>query len=207
MNARDEVLERVRAANTAAGSSAPAVPRSYRTTDDRPRAELLDLLEHRLVDYKATVRRGSDVTELVATALTERGLTSLVVPHGVPDEWRAGLPGAVRQVVDDPPLTAVELDGIGGVLTGCRLAVAETGTLVLDGGLDQGRRLLSLVPDYCLAVVRADQVVGGVPQAVAALDPSRPLTWVSGPSATSDIELSRVEGVHGPRTLDVLLLG
>jgi L-lactate dehydrogenase complex protein LldG len=92
------------------------------------------------------------------------------------------------------------------VLTGCRIAVAETGTLVLDGGAGQGRRMLSLVPDYCLVVVEAAQIVGSVPEAVAVLDPTRPLTWVSGPSATSDIELSRVEGVHGPRTLEVLLL-
>jgi L-lactate dehydrogenase complex protein LldG len=109
-------------------------------------------------------------------------------------------------VSDDPPLTPTELDRVDGILTGCRLAIAETGTLVLDGGPDQGRRVLSLVPDYCLAVVRIDQVVAGVPQAVAALDPTRPLTWVSGPSATSDIELDRVEGVHGPRNLVVLIV-
>lgn len=206
MSARDAVLGRIRSANAAAGSRAPVVPRDYRATDDRPAAALLELLEHRLVDYKATVHRGADVGALISTVLGERGLSSLVVPSGVPDTWRAALPAGVRIVGDEPPLTAVELDGIGGVLTGCRLAIAETGTLVLDGGPDQGRRLLSLVPDYCLAVVRPDQVVAGVPQAVAALDPTRPLTWVSGPSATSDIELSRVEGVHGPRTLDVLLL-
>lgn len=207
MSAREEVLTRIRTAHAAAPASAPTVWRNYRVADDRSPAGLLDLLEDRLVDYRATVRRGTDVSELVRTALVERGLGSLVVPMGVPDAWRRGVPPAVRQVSDEPPLTAVELDGIGGVLTGCRVAIAETGTLVLDAGPDQGRRMLSLVPDYCLAVVRAEQVVGGVPEAVALLDPARPLTWISGPSATSDIELNRVEGVHGPRTLDVLLVG
>ncbi len=207
MSARDEVLGRIRAAHAVAPFPPPAVRRDYRTTDGRSDPELLDLLEDRLVDYRATVRRGTDVVELVRTALRDRGPATLVVPAGVPDEWRRGVPPDVRQVGDEPPLTADELDGIDGVLTGCRVAIAETGTLVLDAGPDQGRRLLSLVPDYCLAVVRPEQVVGGVPQAVAQLDPRRPLTWVSGPSATSDIELDRVEGVHGPRTLDVLLLG
>jgi L-lactate dehydrogenase complex protein LldG len=207
MSAREEVLGRIREAHRRAPMPPPHVPRDYRRDDGRPRDELLDLLERRLVDYRATVRRGTDAGETIAAVLASRGLPSLVLPDGIPDAWRRAVPASVQRVSDDPPLSATDLDGIGGVLTGCRLAIAETGTLVLDGGPDQGRRMLSLVPDYCLVVVRAEQVVGGVPQAVAALDPSRPLTWVSGPSATSDIELDRVEGVHGPRTLDVVLLG
>ena len=211
MNAREEMLQRIRTAHAAAARSPhetppPSVARDYRRTDERTQAELVDLLEERLIDYKAVVHRGSDAAT-IADVLERRALSSLVVPDGVPEAWRDGIPDDVRQVHDDPPLDAVQLDRIDGVLTGCRLAIAETGTLVLDGGRDQGRRLLSLVPDFCLAVVRTEQVVAGVPQAVAALDPTRPLTWVSGPSATSDIELDRVEGVHGPRTLDVVLLG
>jgi L-lactate dehydrogenase complex protein LldG len=167
---------------------------------------MLDLLTERLVDYRANVRRGPDVAALIAAALVERGLSTLVVPAGIREPWRAAIPPTVRVRADDPPLTAGELDRVDGVLTGCRVAIAETGTLVLDAGPDQGRRMLSLVPDYCLAVVRPDQVVPAVPDAVARLDPTRPLTWISGPSATSDIELSRVEGVHGPRTLEVLVL-
>jgi L-lactate dehydrogenase complex protein LldG len=208
MNARDEVLSRIRAAHRAAPMPPPVIPRDYRHTDPRSPAELADLLEHRLVDYRATVHRAApaDVGRTVARIVASRELESLVVPAGVPDRWRTALPASVRQVSDVPPLSAVELDAVGGTLTGCRVAVAETGTLVLDGGPGQGRRMLSLVPDYCLVVVEAAQIVGSVPEAVTVLDASRPLTWVSGPSATSDIELSRVEGVHGPRTLDVLIL-
>lgn len=206
MSAREEVLARIRAAHAAAPVPPPPLLRNYRRTVERSRTELVDLLEERLIDYKAVVHRGRDAST-IADVLSRRALASLVVPVGVPEDWRAAVPGPVRQIDDDPPLRATDLDRIDGVLTGCRLAIAETGTLVLDGGPDQGRRLLSLVPDYCLVVVRADQVVAGVPQAVAALDPTRPLTWVSGPSATSDIELDRVEGVHGPRTLDVVLFG
>jgi L-lactate dehydrogenase complex protein LldG len=116
----------------------------------------------------------------------------------------------VELVVDDPPLSAAELDAVDGVLTGCALGIAETGTIVLDGGARSGRRVLTLVPDYHLCVVEAASIVAGVPDAVAALAAAaaegRPITLVSGPSATSDIELDRVEGVHGPRTLDVLVV-
>jgi L-lactate dehydrogenase complex protein LldG len=120
-------------------------------------------------------------------------------------------PDGVELVADDPPLGAGDLDAVDGVLSGCALAIAETGTIVLDGAGASGRRALTLVPDLHLCVVRADQVVPAVPDAVAALEPAahdgRPITFVSGPSATADIELNRVQGVHGPRTLDVFVVG
>jgi L-lactate dehydrogenase complex protein LldG len=130
-----------------------------------------------------------------------RNLSRIVVPDGFPAEWLPEV-DAVREPVDTPTL-----DQVSAVITTCRVAIAETGTIVLDAGPGMGPRALTLVPDYHLVVVRAEQVVAGVPDAVAALDPTRPLTWISGPSATSDIELNRVEGVHGPRTLDVVLVG
>ena len=123
------------------------------------------------------------------------------MPDGFPDGW---LPDGIELVHE--PATVDQLDNAGGVVTTCAVAVAETGTIVLDAGPGQGARALTLVPDYHLVVLRAEQVVAIVPDAVAVLDATRPLTWISGPSATSDIELNRVEGVHGPRTLDVLLL-
>jgi L-lactate dehydrogenase complex protein LldG len=209
MSARDEVLARVRAA-LADGPAPPAVDRSYRTADRPPDLAgeaLLERLVERLVDYRALVRRSTTamVAASVVAALTERGARRVVLPDGILpaglDRPRAG----IELIGDDPPLTPAQLDGLDGVLTGCAVAIAETGTIVLDGGPGQGRRALSLVPDYHLVVVTAAQVVGGVPEAVARLDPTRPLTWISGPSATSDIELDRVEGVHGPRTLEVIL--
>ena len=144
------------------------------------------------------------LAETIAGALARRNVTRLVVPAGVPAAW---LLDPNVGIGDDPPLSHAQLDALDGTLTGCAVAIAETGTVVLDAGPDQGRRALSLLPDYHLCVVRADQVVGDVPEALRRLDPRRPLTWISGPSATSDIELQRVEGVHGPRILDVVIVG
>jgi L-lactate dehydrogenase complex protein LldG len=204
--ARDEVLARIRGA-LGPDPQVPAVTRGYRTSGEHApgAAELLDLLQDRLVDYKAGVTRctadelpGAIAEVLARTAPDGR----LVVPPGLPEEWT----GAADVLRDDATTSTDQLDTVAGVVTACAVAVAETGTIVLDAGPDQGRRALSLVPDLHLCVVRADQVVQTVPEAVARLEATRPLTWISGPSATSDIELNRVEGVHGPRTLEVLLV-
>jgi L-lactate dehydrogenase complex protein LldG len=208
MNAREEVLARIR---TALGPDRPApveIPRHYRSTDDRPAAELLDVLVNRLEDYRATVLRCTppEIAATVAAAL-ETGLgagwapADVVVAPGLPAEWR---PAGVREDDGGPPVALAEA---AAAVTGVAVAIAETGTLVLDATPLSGRRALSLLPDCLVCVVEAAQVVGGVPEALARLNPVRPLTMVSGPSATSDIELERVEGVHGPRTLVVVLAG
>ena len=198
-SAREEVLGRIRRA-LADRPVPPEVPRDYRHAGDLAEDARLDLLTDRLVDYKAGVRRctAPQLLDTLVEALADRGAARIVVPPGLP--W--DVPGAVP----DDGLTADDIDRVDGVVTACAVAVAETGTIVLDCSPDQGRRLITLVPDYHLCVVRADQVVQTVPEAVARLDPGRPLTWISGPSATSDIELKRVEGVHGPRTLEVVLV-
>jgi L-lactate dehydrogenase complex protein LldG len=209
MNAREEILGRVRTA-VGNGAAPPPVARRYRTAE-QPRElaadELVEQLVDRLVDYRALVRRSTTalVAASVVAALTERGARRVAVPDGILPAGLDRLEPGIELVGDDPPLAAAQLDGLDGVLTGCAVAIAETGTIVLDGGAGQGRRILSLVPDYHLVVVTAAQVVAGVPEALARLDPTRPQTWISGPSATSDIELDRVEGVHGPRTLEVIL--
>ena len=164
-----------------------------------------DLVAHfaeRVADYRATVVHcePGDVATSVAAALPTGA--RVVVPPGLPAEITIGF-----DVEVDDGLSATELDAIDAVITCCRIAIAETGTIVLDHAPDQGRRALTLVPDRHVCVVRADQVVADVPDAVAGLDPDRPLTWISGPSATSDIELDRVEGVHGPRVLHVIVVG
>lgn len=214
-SAREEVLARVRTAlggdHVGPGGPPPLVPRTYRRTDGRAAGDpaLLDRLVDRLEDYRATVHRcqTGQVGKVVANVLQRRGSQHLVLPVGVPADWTA--PAAARGVLlrpDEPRLDVATLDGSDSVLTGCAVAVADTGTIVLDAGPDQGRRALTLVPDHHVCVVRAEQVVGLVPEALPRLNPTRPLTWVSGPSATSDIELDRVEGVHGPRMLEVVLL-
>ncbi|MEV4380599.1 LUD domain-containing protein [Streptosporangium sp. NPDC049644] len=199
---RELILSRIRSA--VAGAGDVEITRAYRTSPDPARATgLVELLAERVADYRAVVHvvDEGEAAATIAAALARRGATRLVVPEGLPSEWVPGEP-----VTDDPPLSAAELDGVDGVVTGCAVAIAETGTIVLDAGPGQGRRALTLVPDYHLCVVRAGQIVAGVPEAVGRLDPSRPLTWISGPSATSDIELNRVEGVHGPRTLEVVVI-
>ena len=210
MSARDDVLGRVRAA-LGAGGAVPEVPREYRGAGRIGPAGAPDVVDRfcaRVEEYRATVRRVSagELAEAVAARCREQGARRLAVPVGGPD----GIEG-VELVVDDPPLPVAELDAVDGVLTGCALGIAETGTIVLDGGPRSGRRALTLVPDYHLCIVEAASIVAGVPDAVAALAgvarEGRPITLVSGPSATSDIELDRVEGVHGPRTLDVLVVG
>ena len=202
MTARERILGRVRAA--VAGAPEVEIPRGYRTAGDD--AGRVGLFAERVRDYRAIVHvvPAHEVAATIARVLAHRGARRVVVPGGLPEEWLAAAPGLER-LLDDPPLGAGDLDAADGVVTGCAAGVAETGTIVLDAGPGQGRRALTLLPDYHLCVVRAAQVVASVPEAVARLDPSRPLTWISGPSATSDIELNRVEGVHGPRTLEVVV--
>ncbi len=202
MSAREDILRRIRGANGAAGHPAPPeVPREYhRTGAHAPGSPaVLELLVDRLQDYKATVIDARDgVHAAIRTALD--GVTGpVLVPPGLPGGW---WPEGVVDAGFSPP----ELDGYAAVVTACAAACAVTGTIALDGSPDQGRRAITLVPDVHVCVVRAEQVVETVPELLARLDPTRPTTFISGPSATSDIELERVEGVHGPRTLAVVVV-
>lgn len=211
--AKGTILSRIRSAlrdvpRTERPDDVP-VARAYRTADDAPRHALVERFVDRLIDYKARVRTVSPdtVPQAIAEACAARSVRRLVVPHDLPDAW---LPAGVEVLRDAGDASYAALDASDGVLTGCALGVAQTGTIVLDSGPSQGRRAISLVPDYHLCVVRAEQIVGLLPEAIAALQKAasagQPLTFISGPSATSDIELSRVEGVHGPRTLEVLIV-
>ncbi|UCM86614.1 LutC/YkgG family protein [Streptomyces marincola] len=209
MSSRDLVLGRIRRAlaDVPRGERPEdvPVPRDYLATHSP--ADAVELLAENLADYRAVVHRAdaAGLPGLVARLLAARDAQTVVVPPGLPEEWLAATNAA--RVADTADLTPRRLDAVDSVVTGCAVAVAETGTLVLDGSPDQGRRRITLVPDHHVCVVRVpEQVVDSVPQALARLVPTRPLTWISGPSATSDIELDRVEGVHGPRTLEVVLL-
>jgi L-lactate dehydrogenase complex protein LldG len=213
MNAREEVLARIAAAYRAAPPaelSYSDITREYRTTSDLEAAALTELLIDRLVDYRALVREctGDDLDAEIADALATRGAETVVAPTGLDPSWTGHFSGTVLtdgMSVGDQ-LSVTELDEVDGVITSCAVAIAETGTLILDGSPGQGRRIITLIPDYHLCVVFADQIVADVPEALARLEATRPLTMISGPSATSDIELNRVEGVHGPRTLEVIIV-
>ena len=189
------------------------VARGYRAKDEASREEIVERFAERAAEYEAAVRRvrADELPGTIEEALGRRGVKRLVIPPYLPKEW---VPESVETLRDAarPRLTKEELDGSDGVLTGCALAIAQTGTIVLDSGRAQGRRALTLLPDYHLCVVQEDQIVGLVPEAFAELEEAvksdgRAITFISGPSATSDIELDRVEGVHGPRTLEVLIAG
>ncbi|WP_030736723.1 lactate utilization protein C [Streptomyces sp. NRRL S-31] len=213
MSSRERILGRVRRALADVPPDErpyeESVPREYlRRHGERTVEQTVELLAGNLADYRAVVHRcaGDEVPDLVARLLAAHGSREVLVPPGLPSGWLAAA-DAVR-IPDRTADTAARLDRVDSVVTGCAVAIAETGTIVLDGSPDQGRRRISLVPDHHICVVRVpDQVVASVPQALERLDPARPLTWISGPSATSDIELDRVEGVHGPRKLEVVLWG
>ncbi|MEU9736726.1 LUD domain-containing protein [Streptomyces sp. NPDC048002] len=213
MSSRERVLGRVRRALAdVTPDERPyerAVARDYlREHGERTAGQTVDLLAENLAEYRALVHRCSEeeLPALLARLLAGRGAGSVLVPAELPAHWLAAVDAT--RVADRAASTAGELDRVDSVVTACALAIAETGTLVLDGSPDQGRRRITLVPDHHICVVRvAEQVVSSVPQALERLDPVRPQTWISGPSATSDIELDRVEGVHGPRTLEVVLVG
>ncbi|MEI9979788.1 MAG: LUD domain-containing protein [Edaphobacter sp.] len=212
-SARAEILRRIRAAKGGAASEErvraawDGIERNYRCKGTRPLDEVVDLLEDRLRDYDAHVMRvdEADVVAAVAKMMGERGVKRIVFPASLRAEWR---PGGFEFVVDDG-LSAVELDGVDGVMTGATVAIAETGTVVLQNTAGQGRRAVTLVPDYHLCVVRVEDVVATVPEAISRLEATAKLatTFVSGPSATADIEMTRIKGVHGPRFLDVILAG
>lgn len=202
--ARAAVLARIRAALAAAPPAPVDVTRDY---DHEPLsgAPDADRFAEAVAEYRARVHRTTPdaLAATIAALLTAGG--RVVIPAGLPADW---VGDGIDTVVDGPerPVPIAELDRVDAVVTGCALGIAATGTIVLDGGPGQGRRAVTLVPDHHICVIDRDQIVDTVPQAFRALDPLRPLTFISGPSATSDIELSRVEGVHGPRTLDVVLL-
>lgn len=203
--ARASVLHRIRAALAAAPPEPVDVPRNYERRQLAAPGDAERFAET-VADYRARVHRISrpvarsttGIAEAVGALIPTGGV--LAVPLDIPATWTTGL----NRIED--PLTNTELDNADAVLTGCALGIAATGTIVLDAGPTQGRRALTLIPDHHICVVFCDQIVDTIPQAFAALDPLRPLTFISGPSATSDIELNRVEGVHGPRTLDVLIV-
>ncbi|MGY5763624.1 LutC/YkgG family protein [Brachybacterium sp. DNPG3] len=215
MSAKDEILARLRSAldvpRRDAVTEAEDVPRAYQRADDRQEvktdpAKVRDVLVQRIEDYKATVRRTTAAQLPTAIAEALASASRVIVPSGLPEDWTAQVDGEVR--VDDGTASPRELDAIDAVLTGCHTAIAITGTIVLRGDAVGGRRAITLVPDHHVVVVDADQVVLGVPKGIERMaeDPRAAWTMISGPSATSDIELSRVEGVHGPRTLDVILV-
>ncbi|HEY8480673.1 MAG TPA: LUD domain-containing protein [Spirillospora sp.] len=208
---RAEVLRRVREALGGERGVHGRVPRRYARrlpeAEAAGRADVVALFTERMAGNRAAVRHVSadELGTAVAAALWGRGAGQIVVPADLPFGWLAELDG-VRALADAPAVDLDTLAACDGVVTGCAAAVAQTGTVILDGGRAQGRRALTLVPRLHVCVVHADQIAGTVPEVVARLDPARPLTWISGPSVTHGVEAVRVEGVHGPRHLEVLVV-
>lgn len=206
-SAREEIMGRIRAALVDA-PEAPEVPREYRRSSELSQDAVVDLLVDRLVHYKAgvTVVPTAEVPATVARLL--EGADSFVTPPGVAPEYLGDLGTDDRRIVDAPDhvLGVAELDAVSAVVTASAVSIAESGTIILDGSADQGRRAITLVPDHHVCLVPSSTVVQLLPEGLSRLETTRPLTWISGPSATSDIELERVEGVHGPRTLDVVVV-
>lgn len=188
-----------------AKDAATAADSGYHHKGAHTSEDLVELLIDRLVDYKANVHRADgDPSATIAELIGDH--SSVVVPRGLDESWVEGFSGEVRVDAPGEELTVDELDGQGAVVTASAVAIAQTGTIVLDSSPACGRRAITLVPDHHVCIVRVDDIVDIVPEGIARLDAHAPLTFISGPSATSDIELSRVEGVHGPRTLDVIIL-
>ncbi|MEV1293648.1 lactate utilization protein C [Pseudonocardia sp. NPDC049635] len=214
MSAREEILARARRALVDVPQVEPVLDVPVLRPGPTPapdHEQVVDRFDERVADYRAVVERvrADGALQAVAGALAGRvpqagsGPLRILVPPGFPADL---VPSGVEVVPDGPEVTVSELDRCDGVLSTAAVGIAETGTIILDHGPGQGRRAATLVPDLHVCVIRSDQIVPGVPEAVAVLDPARPHTWISGPSATSDIELDRVEGVHGPRTLHVLVV-
>ncbi len=213
MSAREDILARIRGATSDVVS--PPGSQEARPVIEEISAgadETLELFAENVADYRAQVLRvGPDgVADAIADALREHGCHSVIIPGGLDESWVAAASGVAKVIPDNESMTAGDLDTIDGVVTASAIGIATTGTIVLDHRADQGRRAITLVPDTHVCVIRSDQVVHDVPESVRRLRPeagdARPLTWISGPSATSDIELERVEGVHGPRNLVVVLV-
>ncbi len=205
-DARSVILSRIGDALTVPVETVRVPSRHRATTPEHiDGLDLADLFAARVADYGAAVHRvpPTGIADAVRKALAVHGAHRIVLPARVPRTWVDG-PG-LEPLLDDPPLTHAQLDHADAALTGCAIGIAETGTIILDGGPDQGRRAISLLPDVHVCVMREAQLVATIAEALEQVDPRRPMTWISGPSATSDIELSRVEGVHGPRHLHVVL--
>jgi len=201
-SAKDEILRRIRAAGPI---EVPAIPREYRKSAE---GDVAEEMEQALIDYTATVFHSTEdgIPDAIDAALQDQA--SVVVPAGLPESWKEAAGRGRELRIDEPALSKGELDSTNAVVTGSRVAVSLSGTIMLDGSPDQGRRAITLVPDTHVIVLRAKDIKATVPEAVAILgeNPTAPTTWIAGPSATSDIELVRVDGVHGPRTLRVIIV-